>query len=43
MLAKAKAKKVSAAFKAHSLAAKKGWDTRRKNATKPTTTKKSRR
>ena len=43
MAAKTKAKKVSAAFKKHSLAAKKGWVTRRKNAAKPTSAKKPRR
>ena len=43
MAAKTKAKKVSAAFKKHSLAAKKGWATRRKNAAKPTSAKKPRR
>jgi len=43
MIAKTKAKKVSAAFKKHSLAAKKGWATRRKNATKLTAAKKPRR
>jgi len=43
MVAKTKAKKVSAAFKKHSLAAKKGWVTRRKNAAKPTSAKKPRR
>ena len=43
MVAKTKAKKVSAAFKKHSLAAKKGWETRRKNATKSTAAKKPRR
>ena len=43
MVAKTKAKKVSAATKKHSLAAKKGWVTRRKNAAKPTSAKKPRR
>ena len=43
MVAKSKAKKVSAATKKHSLAAKKGWATRRKNATKSTAAKKPRR
>ena len=43
MVSKTKAKKVSAEFKKHSLAAKKGWATRRKNATKSTAAKKPRR
>ena len=43
MVSKTKAKKVSAEFKKHSLAAKKGWVTRRKNATKSTAAKKPRR
>jgi len=34
MVTKTKAKKVSTATKKHSLAAKKGWVTRRKNASK---------
>ena len=42
MVAKTK-KKVSAATKKHSLAAKKGWATRRKNAAKATSAKKPRR
>ena len=43
MVAKLKAKKVSAASKKLSLAAKKGWATRRKNVTKSTAAKKPRR
>jgi len=44
MVAKTKTKKTSsAATKKHSLAAKKGWATRRKNATKSTAAKKPRR
>ena len=43
MVTKTKAKKVSAAAKKHSLAAKKGWATRRKNETKATSAKKPRR
>ena len=42
MATKTKAKKTTA-FKKHSLAAKKGWTTRRKNVIKATSAKKPRR